>query len=58
MHNRKHCHRRTKIGAVIYKTSTAAIRQYLSRTRLSQAEIARRCRVSPACVCQLAADIR
>lgn len=54
----KHCHRPTRNGAIKYKTATAAIKYLLSKTHLSQAEIARRCKVSAACVCQLTADIR
>jgi hypothetical protein len=50
----KHCHRQTKIGARTFRTSSAAIRFLLARSKYPQAEIARRCKVTPACVSQLA----
>ena len=51
---RKHCHRRTQFGAITFKTSSAAVRYLLTKTHLTQANIARRCKVTPACVSQLA----
>ena len=51
-------YRPLKIGKRTYKTCSAAVRYYLKVSNLSQVEIAQRCNVTPACVSQLASEIR
>jgi len=58
MRNRRYNYRPTKIGAIKYRTATAAIKYLLTRTKLTQSAIARRVGVSTACVCQLASSKR
>jgi hypothetical protein len=55
---KKVTYRPVQIGKRLYKTSSSAVRYYLKRTKLTQAKIAERCQVTPACVSQLASEIR
>lgn len=50
----KATYRPVKVGAIKYRSARAAIRYYLTKTKMSQSDIARKLNVTPACVCQVA----
>lgn len=51
-------YRPANYGAIKFRSMSQKILFMLRNTKLSQSEIARRCKVSQPCVCQLAATLK
>lgn len=54
----KATYREARYGALKFRSASAKVKHMLKHTKLPQVTIAEKCKVTPACVCQLASDIR
>jgi hypothetical protein len=54
----KATYRPTKFGAIKFRSASAMVKYLLSKTKMPQVQIARRCKVTEACVSQLAREYR
>lgn len=56
--SKKATYRPVRVGIIKHRSASSAVKHLLKTTNWSQVKIAQKCKVTPACVCQLAAVCR